>query len=164
MQAIDPAVDVAAEVRRGLSENPADARKSKNQPAAGSPLFFVHPIELTFYNLGPKSEANIRLDARCKAKWGNGVSGGQLVGVSISSSPRGSLLAVSSFLINCRNISLVTNAACPEIHARLYVHTLERSFCGRVDLPSGALITIESPVDRTTMAEHGLSSFSLTLR
>lgn len=149
---------------RALTDDSSDARAASKEPTSDSPLFFVHPIELTFYNLAAKSEAHVRLDSAGTAKWGNGVPGNQLVGVSLSSSPRATLLALNAFLINYRNVSLFTNAACAEIHARLYVHALERSFSGRVDLPPGAVVTIESPVDRTTLAEHGLSSYTLALR
>ncbi len=164
MQVAERAVDATAEEGCELGETRTYARQNTSQLTGDSPLFFAHPIELTFYNLGAKSEAHIRLQAGGKWKWGNGVPGSQLVGVSVLSSPRDSLLAVNSFLINYRNVSIFTNAVCLEIHARLYVHTLEPSFAGRVDLPPGATVTIESPVDRTTLAEHGLSSFSLTLR
>lgn len=157
-------VEGPGEKDRALREPAAQAHASKKEPASNSPLFFVHPIELTFYNLGANTEAHIRLDSSGKARWGNGVPGSQLVGVSMSSSPRGSLLAVNSFLINYRNVSLFTNAVCTEIHARLYMHTLEPSFSGRVDLPPDATVTIESAVDRTTLAEHGLSSYTLALR
>ena len=149
---------------RALREGSAHASDSEKEPAPNSPLFFIHPIELTFYNLATKTEAHVLLDADRTPRWGNGVPGSQLVGISVSSWPRGSLLAVNSFLINYRNIWLLTTAACAEIHARVYVHTLERSFSGRVDLPPGATVTIESPVDRTTLAEHGLSSYTLALR
>ena len=157
-------VDLVDEHLGGSTKRVCDKRESKDGSAAGAPLFFVHPIELTFYNLPSKCEANVRLNTGAGAKWGNGVPGSQLVGVSLSSSPHNSLLALNAFLINHRNVSLITNATCTEIRARLYVHTLARSFSGQVDLPSGALVTIESSVDRTTIAEHGLSSYTLALR
>ena len=128
------------------------------------PLFFSHQIQLIFYNLKSNTEAHVRLDRDGKARWGNGEPDSRLVGVSLWASPRGTMLTLNSFLINCHNVSLVTNALCQEIHARLYLHTLERSFSGRVDLPSGANLTIESPMDRTTIAECGISSFILMLR
>ena len=129
-----------------------------------SPLFFAHPIELIFYNLNAKNEAHIRLAVGGKARWGNGDPSSQLVGVSLSAAPRGSSLALSSFRINHVNVSIITNAPCQELHAKLYVHTLERSFSGRVDIPSGSILTIESPYDRTTLAESGLGSYTLMLR
>ncbi|RDU97351.1 hypothetical protein DWV00_19170 [Trinickia dinghuensis] len=142
----------------------AAIRKAVTEGEPSLPLFFVHPIELTFYNLKSNSEAHVWLQPEGGTRWGNGEPTSKLVGVSLSASPRGSPLPLNSFLINYRNVSLVTNALCSEIRARLYVHTLDRSFSGQVDLPPGASLTIESPRDRTTLAERGISSYTLKLR
>lgn len=136
----------------------------RGEPAAASALFFAYPIELTFYTLRANSEARVQLDASMQARWGNGEPDSKLVGISLCALPRGTTLTLSSFIVNFREIHLVTYQACQEIRVRLYVHTLERSFSGRVDVPPSATVTIESPLDRTTLAENGLSSFVLALR
>lgn len=136
----------------------------RGMPAVASALFFAYPIELTFYTLRASSEARVQLDASMQARWGNGEPDSKLVGISLCALPRGTTLTLSSFIVNFREIHLVTYQACQEIRVRLYVHTLERSFSGRVDVPPAGAVTIESPLDRTTLAENGLSSFVLAVR
>jgi hypothetical protein len=146
------------------SIGPFDDAIERRISSESSPHFFSYPIELTFYKLRANGEANVRLEDGGAVRWGNSNPGSKLVGISLSASPRGALLTLNSFVVNSHNVSLVTNASCPEIHVRLYAHTLEESFCGQVDLPPDATVTIESTMDRTTIAERGISSFVLMLR
>lgn len=147
-------------------DSPADAVPVPERDVGGgsrAPHFFAYPVELSFCNLRANSEARVWLDAGGTARWGGSDPRSALVGASVASSPRGSTMALSTFLINHCIVFLSTYQACPEIRVRLYVHTLEKTVCGRVDLPPGATLTIETPVDRTTLAERGLSSYALTL-
>lgn len=152
---------------RTLTSGIADATRSDaegKEPQPEDLLFFAHPIELTFYSLRANSEARVTLNADNKARWACGNPRSQLVGVSLLASPRGATLCLSTFTINHREIYLATNQACPELYVRLFLHTLEPAFSGRADLPSAGGLTIESLIDRTSLVERGLSSFSVALR
>ena len=131
----------------------------------GDPLsiFYVHPIDLVFYDLPANSEARITLHPDKNAKWGSGEPQSRMVGISLSAT-RGNTLCLSTFTVNQRELYIATYAACSEIHVRLYLHALEPSFSGRADLPVLSSVTIASSLDRTSLIERGLSSFTMALR
>jgi hypothetical protein len=151
-------------VHQAASAALADERRDdEGEPQSMDPIFCSYPIHLWLYDLRANSEARVTLDECKKARWGSGDPRSRLVGVSFSA-PRGSTLSLSTFIVNQRELFVAANPACPELRVRLYVHTLESSFSGRADLPSGSSLTIETSIDRTTLVEHGCSSFSVALQ
>jgi hypothetical protein len=123
-------------------------------------MFLSHPIRLLFYDLRQNSSARVALDPEKNARWGNVDRRNGLVGVQFIA-PRGNTLSLSTFSVNQLELLIETSSACPELHVRLYLRTLESSFSGRADLPSGTSLTIESSVDRTSLIERGVISFSV---
>lgn len=119
------------------------------------------PITLIFANLRADSKAIVTVHPDEFALWGSGDARDGLVGWSLESS-RDPVLNLRSFVINTHELFLQTDEACEEIRVRLYVHTVEAAVRGRIDLPPGASVTLESAIDRTSVI--GLSSFFLQLR
>jgi hypothetical protein len=118
------------------------------------------PVTLTFSNLRANSKAFLTLQPDQEAIWSDGGEGDRLVGLSISSriDP---VLYVSDFLINAREMYLQTYQDAQEIQISLYVRTDQQGVRGRVDLPPGASVTLQSNDDRSTVI--GLSSFAIDL-
>ena len=115
---------------------------------------------ITFRNLraNSKSFLNIRHDQR--AIWGEGDASHRLVGLCVSTS-MDPVIYVRSFLVNAREMYVETYRDCNDIEVRLYVRTEQSYVKGRVDLPPGASVTLQSRNDRSTII--GLSSFSIDL-
>lgn len=117
-------------------------------------------VTLTFSNLRANSKAFLTLQPDQEAIWSDGGEGDRLVGLSISSRVD-PVLYVSNFLINAREMYLQTYQDAQEIQIALYVRTNQQGVRGRVDLPPGASVTLQSNDDRSTVI--GLSSFAIDL-
>lgn len=115
---------------------------------------------ITFQNLRADSKAflNIRPDQR--AIFSEGDESNRLVGLSLSTSTD-PVIGVRNFLVNAREMFLQTYQDCDEIKVLLYVRTDQSHVKGRIDLPPGAAVTLQSRNDRTTII--GLSSFAIDL-
>lgn len=115
---------------------------------------------ITFQNLRADSKAflNIRPDQR--AIFSEGDDSNRLVGLSLSTSTD-PVIGVRNFLVNAREMFLQTYQDCAEIKVLLYVRTDQSHVKGRIDLPPGAAVTLQSRNDRTTII--GLSSFAIDL-
>ncbi|WP_183085219.1 hypothetical protein [Trinickia fusca] len=120
----------------------------------------LKPLTLTFANLRANSKAFLTLQADQEAMWSDGSEGDHLVGLSVASriDP---VLYVSNFLINAREMYFQTYNDAQEIQVSLYLRTDQPSVRGRVDLPPGASVTLESNNDRSTVI--GMSSFAIEL-
>ncbi|MGV2287330.1 hypothetical protein AAHK20_01330 [Trinickia sp. YCB016] len=118
------------------------------------------PVTLTFSNLRANSKAFLTLRPDQEAIWSDGGQGDRLVGLSISSRVD-PVLYVSNFLVNAREMYLQTYQDAQEIQISLYLRTNQQGVRGRVDLPPGASVTLESNDDRSTVI--GLSSFAIDL-
>lgn len=117
-------------------------------------------IAITFDNLRANSKVFINLRSDQEAIWSEGDQSNRLVGLSISTT-KDTVLAVSSFLVNARELLIQTYDYCAEIKVQLYVLTDQNHVKGRVDLPPQASVTFQSINDRTTVI--GLSSFAIDL-
>lgn len=116
------------------------------------------PVTITFSNLRANSKVFLALREDQKAIWSEGDDSNRLVGLKLSSS-KDAALYVKSFLINAREMYIQTYEICQEIEMNLYVRTHQKFVQGRVDLPPGASVTLQSMKDRTSII--GLSSFSI---
>jgi hypothetical protein len=93
------------------------------------------------------------------AEWCDGKSLYESGRVSVRTRGTDSSAQLRSFVINAREICIETDGPCEEVEIRLYLDT-HNPFChGRVDVQSGASVTLESQTDRTTLS--GNSSFAL---
>jgi len=118
------------------------------------------PITLTFANLRANSKAFLSLQSGQKAIWSDGGESERLVGLSFSSRVD-PVIYVRNFLINAREMYLQTYKDCNEIQVNLYLRTDLHGVKGKVDLPPGASVTLQSGNDRSTVI--GLSSFAIDL-
>jgi len=114
-------------------------------------------LSITLDNLRANSKAFITIGDDQRAVWSEGVGNG-LVGLRISSTKDPALL-LRNFLVNAQEMYLQTYEDCQEILVQLYVRTPQRGLRGRVDLPPGASVTLQSRNDRTSLI--GLSSFAV---
>ena len=114
-----------------------------------------HNLIITVANLRANSKLflNMRDD-----QWALWSAGGGLRGVNIRAT-KDPLLYLNSFLINAREMYLQTYADSTEMQINVYVYTPQSSLRGRVDLPPGASVTLETRSDRTSLI--GLSSFDV---
>jgi hypothetical protein len=117
-------------------------------------------VVITFHNLRANSKVHLSLRHDRDGRWSEGISGGGLVGVSLSSN-RDPTMYIRNFFINPREMVLQTYRNSLEIEVQIYVRTSLNFIQGRVDLPPGASVTLQSASDRTTLI--GLSAFALDL-
>jgi hypothetical protein len=117
-------------------------------------------LTLSFNNLRARSKAFLTLRDDQHAIFSEGNNSMQLSGLSLSTA-KDTALNLDSFLVNARELYLKTFDSCQQINVQIYVLTDQPYVKGRVDLPSGASLTLQSPNDRTSLI--GLSSFALDL-
>lgn len=117
-------------------------------------------MNITFYNLRANSKAFLSIRPDQMAIWSDGGENSKMVGLSFSTSTQPTLY-LRNFLINAREMYLETYQDCSEINIGLYVRTEQFQLKGRVDLPPGASVTLQSRCDRTSII--GLSSFGIDL-
>jgi hypothetical protein len=91
--------------------------------------------------------------------WAMGDANADIVGVSIETAARSTVLKLNNFSINKRELHFSTYAPCDEVRMEICVCCIGDTICGQVDLPLGASVTFQSIVDRTTLM--GFSSFAL---
>jgi len=115
------------------------------------------PLRITVQNLRANSKALVIIRDDQRAVWSEGDATG-LVGLSFSTS-RDPALYVRNFLINAREFYVQTYNTCQEILVSLYVRTGQPSLRGRVDLPPGAIVTLQSTTERISLV--GLSAFAI---
>lgn len=118
------------------------------------------PMTIIFNGLRANSKAYLSLQADQEAIWSDGGEGDRLVGLALSSriDP---VLYVQNFLVNAREMYVQTYQDSHDIQIDLYLRTEQRGIRGRVDLPPGASVTLQSENDRSTVI--GLSSFAIEL-
>lgn len=124
------------------------------------PSLVKHWVKITIYHLPVDGCVYIGLRGDGAAAWAMGDSDTDFVGVALETPTRNTVLKLRNFVINDRELTMRSHAACDEIRITLWVKCADNAIRGYVDLPLGANITIESEVDRTSL--WGLSSFSLT--
>lgn len=134
-----------------------DEKDLMNLMSQDEASFACQPLKISLSNLRANSKAFVILREDQAAIWSEG-DGTGLVGLSISTS-RDPALYVRNFLINAREFYVQTYNACQEITVNLYVRTPQDGVRGRVDLPPGATITLQSNRDRTSLV--GLSTFAI---
>ncbi|WP_211463573.1 hypothetical protein [Collimonas silvisoli] len=117
-------------------------------------------MSLTFSNLRANSKAFLSIRQDQKAIWSEGGENSRMVGLSFAAGTDPALY-LRSFLINAREMILETYQDCSEININLYVRTDQLHLQGRVDLPPGASVTLQSRCDRSSIV--GLSSFGVDL-
>jgi hypothetical protein len=137
----------------------ANASHNLNEQCFRSTTSFK-PVTLIFASLRANSKAFLSLQADQEAIWSDGGESERLVGLSFSSRVD-PVIYVRNFLINAREMYLQTYKDCNEIQVNLYLRTDQNSIKGRVDLPPGASVTLQSNTDRSTVI--GLSSFAIDL-
>lgn len=117
-------------------------------------------LSITFQNLRANSKAFLTIQPDQRAIWAEGDESNRLVGLSVSTDID-PVLYLRNFLINAREMFLQTYQDCSAVEIQLYVRTEQNHVKGRVDLPPGSAVTLQSRNDRTTLI--GLSSFSIDL-
>lgn len=115
------------------------------------------PLQITLKNLRANSKAFVVIRDDQAAVWSEG-DGTGLVGLSFSTS-RDPALYVRNFLINAREFYVQTYNTCQEILISLYVLTAQPTLRGRIDLPPGAIVTLQSNTERVSLV--GLSAFAI---
>jgi hypothetical protein len=115
------------------------------------------PLQITVKNLRANSKAFVVIRDDQAAVWSEG-DGTGLVGLSFSTS-RDPALYVRNFLINAREFYVQTYNTCQEILISLYVLTAQPTLRGRIDLPPGAIVTLQSTTERVSLV--GLSAFAI---
>jgi len=116
-----------------------------------------HHLTITVSKLRANSKMFLNMREDQWAMWAAGNSRG-MRGVAIEAT-KDPVLYLSNFLVNAREMYLQTYADSTEMQIFLYVHTPQTNLRGRVDLPPGASVTLESRCDRSSLI--GLSSFSI---
>lgn len=118
------------------------------------------PLTIIFQNLRAGSKAFLTIQPDQRAIWAEGDESNRLVGLSIATDTDPALF-LRSFLLNAREMYLQTYQDCASIQIQLFVRTEQSQVKGRVDLPPGSAVTLQSRNDRSTVI--GLSSFSIDL-
>lgn len=116
-----------------------------------------HFLSITVSGLRANSKIFLNIREDQWAIWSEGYGRG-MRGVVVEAT-KDPVLALSSFLVNARELYLQTFKDSQEMRVNLYVRTRQPSLRGRIDLPPGASVTLESQSDRTSLI--GLSSFAI---
>lgn len=116
-----------------------------------------HFLSITVSGLRANSKMFLNIREDQWAIWSEGYGRG-MRGVVVEAT-KDPVLALSSFLVNARELYLQTFKDSQEMRVNLYVRTRQPNLRGRVDLPPGASVTLESRSDRTSLI--GLSSFAI---
>lgn len=116
-----------------------------------------HFLSITVSGLRANSKMFLNIREDQWAVWSEGYGRG-MRGVVVEAT-KDPVLALSSFLVNARELYLQTFKDSQEMRVNLYVRTRQPSLRGRIDLPPGASVTLESRSDRTSLI--GLSSFAI---
>ncbi|WP_266168294.1 hypothetical protein [Dyella subtropica] len=117
------------------------------------------PLSIVLQNVRANSKVFVTIRGDQTAVWSGG-DGRGLVGLSFSSTGDPALY-LRNFLINAREFFVQTYNDSQEIRVQLYVRTAQPDLRGRVDLPPGAVATLQSSTDRTSVV--GLSAFAIDL-
>ncbi|QAU25022.1 hypothetical protein EO087_14310 [Dyella sp. M7H15-1] len=115
------------------------------------------PLTISLQNVRANSKASLIIRDDQVAMWSEG-DGAGLVGLSFSTT-RDPALYLRNYLINAREFYVQTYNTCQEILVNLYVRTAQPGFRGRVDLPPGAVATLQSNTERVSLV--GLSAFAI---
>jgi hypothetical protein len=115
------------------------------------------PLNIVLQNVRANSKVFVTIRDDQAAMWSEG-DGKGLVGLSFSTTVDPALY-LSNFLINAREFYVQTYNESQEIVVQLYVRTAQHDLRGRVDLPPGAVATLQSRSDRTSVV--GLSAFAI---
>lgn len=115
------------------------------------------PLTVVLQNVRANSKVFVTIRDDQHAVWSEGKGRG-LVGLSFSAT-RDPALYVRNFLINAREFFVQTYNNSQEIQVQLYVRTAQSDLRGRVDLPPGATVTLQTRADRTSLI--GLSAFAI---
>ncbi|MFC5743239.1 hypothetical protein [Dyella tabacisoli] len=138
-------------------------RSHLNEAALASRIFQAdepvpyQPVSIVLQNVRANSKVFVTIRDDQAAAWSEG-DGKGLVGLSFSTT-RDQALYLSNFLINVREFYVQTYNDSQEILVQLYVRTAQHDLRGRVDLPPGAIATLQSRTDRTSVV--GLSAFAI---
>lgn len=152
--AVPPPVTPAMKQHLGSHLGEADLRASIAHPEHGA---VCKPMKISVQNLRANSKAFVVIRDDQSAVWSEG-DGTGLVGLSFSTS-RDPALYVRNFLINAREFYVQTYNTCQEILINLYVRTAQPGVRGRVDLPPGAILTLQTNTERISLV--GLSAFAI---
>lgn len=117
-------------------------------------------MSITFRNLRANSKAFLAIRGDQVAIWSEGGASSKMVGLSFTATTQPTMY-LRNFLVNAREMYLETYQDCAEIELELYVRTNQKQLKGKVDLPPGASVTLESRCDRSSII--GLSSFGIDL-
>lgn len=138
-------------------------RTHLNEDALAASVFHTdspmpyQPLSIVLQNVRANSKVLITIRDDQAAVWSEG-NGKGIVGLSFSTT-RDAALYLSNFLINAREFFVQTYNDSQEILVQLYVRTGQPDLRGRVDLPPGAVATLQSSADRTSVV--GLSAFAI---
>lgn len=153
---VSSGVPMSAAMRHHLSSHLGEADLHARITQNASELV-CKPLQITLKNLRANSKAFVVIRDDQAAVWSEG-DGTGLVGLSFSTS-RDPALYVRNFLINAREFYVQTYNTCQEILISLYVLTAQPTLRGRIDLPPGAIVTLQSTTERVSLV--GLSAFAI---
>lgn len=120
------------------------------------------PIRLLLTGMDAGYQARVAIYDTGTQSWGIGGQCELLVGASVRSLLPGTPLVLGSFVMNASELLISVAQACPQIEVSLYVDATVSMLRGVVELSQGGVVTVESPVDRTSVTGH--SSFSIALQ
>ncbi|MBI3284928.1 MAG: hypothetical protein HYZ65_08790 [Burkholderiales bacterium] len=168
---LQQAAALMAQVKKEAGELTADERRHLDSHVLANALHGINEqcfnevdsfkqFNITFYNLRANSKAFLSIRPDQNAIWSEGDKTSGMIGLSFATSTAPALY-LRNFLINAREMFLETYQDCSEINIGLYVRTNQQQLQGRVDLPPGASVTMQSRCDRSNLI--GLSSFAVDL-
>jgi len=118
-------------------------------------------VKIMLSQLPADGRVRIRLSDSPSSGWDMGNANADLVGIALETPSRSTVLKLTSFIINRRELIFNAYAPCDEIRLEICVQCNCGTIRGQVDLPLGAAVTFQSEVDRTSLV--GFSSFALNL-
>ncbi|GLU34879.1 hypothetical protein WKR88_26110 [Trinickia caryophylli] len=161
-----------------VSERGPEPRSTATAVPAGDLVLTVHqpiygnllrsaeppgcPIRLLLTGMDAGYQARVAIYDTGTQSWGIGAQCDLLVGASVKSLVPGTPLVLGRFVMNASELLISVAQACPQIEVSLYVDATVPMLRGVVELSQGGVVTVESPVDRTSVTGH--SSFSIALR
>lgn len=151
--------DIDGQNKKDPSTNKDDAFDVTSDSNAGeAPVNIIH---LKFSNVKKGSRASITIAPESLALWSEGFSRQQFLGIKFSAED-GGVMNVKNLSLNDRELSFIATENATNITVNLFVQTHSKLLRGRVELPPGATVMIESVYDRSTLL--GLSSFAVELK